>query len=111
MYKEIDNKKRFTVFAVEEYRNRKGLDGKTAITLFEKSGLLQYIEDFYDIPHSGGSEYLIADFDDYFMNRNMKDYDLNADEKRAWEITVNPKTHSGKSSTTVKTPKAATAQR
>ncbi|MDR0874348.1 MAG: DUF3791 domain-containing protein [Prevotellaceae bacterium] len=82
MYNETDSKKKFVVFAIEEYRNRKGIDGKTAITLFEKSGLLQYIEDFYDVLHSNGTEYLIADFDDYFKHRNIDDYDLNENEKK-----------------------------
>ncbi|MDR0811793.1 MAG: DUF3791 domain-containing protein, partial [Paludibacter sp.] len=54
----MENKKKFTVFAIEEYRKRKGIEGKTAITLFDKTGLLQYIEDFYDILHSNGTEYL-----------------------------------------------------
>ncbi|GHT00218.1 hypothetical protein FACS189421_12020 [Bacteroidia bacterium] len=84
MYSPIDNRKKFVVFAIEEYRNRKGIDGKTAITLFTKSGLLQYIEDFYDVLHSNGTEYLIADFDDYFKNRNMNDYNLNEEEKAAF---------------------------
>ncbi|MDR0799340.1 MAG: DUF3791 domain-containing protein [Dysgonamonadaceae bacterium] len=56
MYKDLDSKKQFVVFAVEEYRTRKGIDGKTAIGLFEKSGLLNYIEDFYDILHSNSTE-------------------------------------------------------
>ncbi|MDR0547496.1 MAG: DUF3791 domain-containing protein [Dysgonamonadaceae bacterium] len=88
MYNNIDNKKKFVVFAIEEYRNRKGIDGETAIGLLEKSGLLQYIEDGFDILHTCGSEYLIADFDDYLKNRSMADYDLNTNEKMAWEKII-----------------------
>jgi hypothetical protein len=88
MYSEVDNKKKFVVFAIEVYRNRKNISGKTAITLFEKSGLLHYIEDFYDILHANGAEYLIADFDDYFKSRNRDDYDLNDNEKNAWKNIV-----------------------
>jgi len=81
----VSDKRKFVVFAIEEYRNRKGIDGRTAIDLFEKSGLLQYIEDFSDVLHSNGTEYLIADFDDYFKNRNMDDYPLDENEKNVWE--------------------------
>ncbi|GHV64124.1 hypothetical protein FACS1894199_01630 [Bacteroidia bacterium] len=88
MFKEIENRKKFTVFAIEEYRHRKGLDGKTAIGLLEKSGLLQYIEDFFDVLHSYGTEYLIADFDDYLKNRKRNDYRLNETEKAAWEKII-----------------------
>jgi hypothetical protein len=77
MYSNIDNKKKFVVFAIEVYRNRKNMNGKTAIALFEKSGLLRYIEDFYDILHANGTEYLIADFADYLKSRNIDDSDLN----------------------------------
>jgi hypothetical protein len=86
MYNEIDRKKKFVVFAIEEYRNRKKMDGNTAIRLFEKSGLLHYIADFYDVLHSNGTEYLISDFDDYFKNRNMNDYDLTENEKNAFTL-------------------------
>jgi hypothetical protein len=90
MYKPTDSKKKFMVFAIEAYRNRKKIDGKTAIGLFEKSGLLQYIEDFYDVLNANGTEYLIADFDDYFKNRNSDDYLLEENEKNGWKkITQN----------------------
>jgi hypothetical protein len=88
VYGEVENKKRFTVFAIEEYRTRKNIDGRTAITLFEKSGLLCYIEDFFDVLHSCGAEYLAADFDDYFQNRNPDDYGLDENEKNAWRSIV-----------------------
>ncbi|MDR0790403.1 MAG: DUF3791 domain-containing protein [Bacteroidales bacterium] len=71
MCREVDNKRKFVVFAIEEYRNRKNLDGQTAINLFEKSGLLQYLEDFYDVLHSNGTEYLIADIEDYLKSRSI----------------------------------------
>jgi hypothetical protein len=85
MYNITPKKKKFVIFAIEEYRNRKKIDGKTAIGLFNKSGLLQYIEEFFDILHSNGIEYLINDFDDYFKSRKSADYPLNKNEKAAWK--------------------------
>jgi hypothetical protein len=59
----------FVVFAIEEYRAAKNLSGKEAFALFQKSGLLDYVEEFYDILHSQGTEYLIYDFDEYLSKR------------------------------------------
>jgi hypothetical protein len=69
MCKLPDEVKKFTIFAVEEYRVRKGLPGAAAFSLFKESGLLDYIEEFYDVLHSNGVEYLICDIDDYLKNR------------------------------------------
>ena len=68
MYKVSDEVKRFVVFAIEEYRARKGLSGSAVFSLFKESGLLDYIEEFYDVLHSTGTEYLICDIDDYLEN-------------------------------------------
>ena len=64
-----EKKQQFVIFAIEEYRYAKNISGKEAFALFETSGLLDYIEEFYDVLHSKGSEYLICDFDDYLSRR------------------------------------------
>jgi len=66
-----DEVKQFVIFAIEEYRAAKDISGKDAFALFEKSGLLDYIEEFYDILHSKGSEYLIYDFDEYLNKHSV----------------------------------------
>ncbi len=61
----IDKVEKFAIFAIEEYRAKKGLSGKDAFNLFEESGLFDYIIEFYDVLHSYSSEYLENDFDEY----------------------------------------------
>jgi len=63
-----DEVKKYCVFAIEEYRAHKGLSGAAAFSLFKESGLLDYIEEFYDVLHSNGTEYLICDIDDYLTS-------------------------------------------
>jgi hypothetical protein len=67
MYKEElpDKVKDFVIFAIEEYRMRKGISGKAAFELFETSGLWDYVVEFYDVLHSYGAEYLESDFDEF----------------------------------------------
>ena len=69
-----DEVKKYIVFAIEEYRVRKGLSGSEAFFLFKESGLLDYIEEFYDVLHSNGTEYLICDIDDYLSNNAYTKY-------------------------------------
>jgi hypothetical protein len=69
MCKLPDEVKKFSIFAIEEYRVRKRLSGAAAFSLFKESGLLGYIEEFYDVLHSNGTEYLICDIDDYLESR------------------------------------------
>jgi hypothetical protein len=69
MCKLTDEVKKFSIFAIEEYRACKRLSGAAAFSLFKESGLLDYIEEFYDILHSNGTEYLICDIDDYLESR------------------------------------------
>ncbi|MDR1739691.1 MAG: DUF3791 domain-containing protein [Bacteroidales bacterium] len=73
MYKteNIDKVEKFAIFAIEEYRAKKGLSGKDAFNLFEESGLFDYIIEFYDVLHSYGSEFLENDFDEYLRCRNF----------------------------------------
>ncbi|MCL2844956.1 MAG: DUF3791 domain-containing protein [Chitinivibrionia bacterium] len=59
----------FVIFAIEEYRAAKNITGKEALSLFQTSGLLDYIEEFYDVLHSQGTEYLIYDFDEYLSSK------------------------------------------
>ena len=71
MYKDSESNEimQFVIFAIEEYRAAKNITGKEALFLFQTSGLLDYIEEFYDVLHSQGVEYLICDFDEFLNNK------------------------------------------
>lgn len=67
MYERID----FLVYCIENYKNAKGLKGKEAIEIFNKHGVIDYINASYESLHTTGREYIIEDLDIYIDARNQ----------------------------------------
>jgi hypothetical protein len=65
----MNEKIRFLVFCVEEYKSAKGSNGKQVIALFEKYGVTDYILDCYGALHTTGTQYIINDIDEYIARR------------------------------------------
>ncbi len=59
----------FKVFCFEAYRIENKLTGRETMELFEKYGVLSYLETCYDVLHTTGRDYLIADIDEYISAR------------------------------------------
>lgn len=59
----------FIVFCLEIYKSENGLTGKETYDLFEKYGLLEYLEEGYDVLHTQGDGWLMNDIDEYLKNR------------------------------------------
>lgn len=53
----------FKVFCFEAYRAEKKLTGYETMELFKKYGVLQYLEECYDVLHTTGRDYLVEDID------------------------------------------------
>ena len=53
----------FKVFCFEAYRAEKKMTGRQAMQLFMQYGVLDYLEECYDVLHTTGREYLIEDID------------------------------------------------
>ena len=60
------------VFCIECYKFDKGLNGKETFDLFKNYGLLEYLQDGYDMLHTQGKEWLINDIDDYLKIRGYE---------------------------------------
>lgn len=60
----------FTVFCIENYKIYKSLSGKQTVELFRKYGVFEYLQEFYDILHTVGYQYINRDIDNYLKNRN-----------------------------------------
>lgn len=56
---------RFLVFAIEYYRQAKGLSGPEVAELFRKKGLSQYVLDNYFLYHIESPDLMVADIDRY----------------------------------------------
>ena len=53
----------FKTFCIELYADHKSIPSNEVYTLFEKSGIIQMLDDDYDILHGHGFEYVIQDID------------------------------------------------
>ena len=56
---------RFLVFAIEHYRQAKGLTGPEVAALFREKGLSQYVLDNYFIYHIESPDLMVTDIDRY----------------------------------------------
>jgi hypothetical protein len=60
----------FTVFCLENYKVYKSLTGKQAASLFERYGVFDYLDEFYDVLHTTGYQYINHDIDKYLSSQN-----------------------------------------
>ena len=59
----------FKVFCFEAYRNEKKMAGRDVMALFKEYGVLDYIDNCFDVLHTQGRAYLIDDIDMYIAAR------------------------------------------
>ena len=60
----------FKVFCLESYKAVHSITGKTALDLFQKYKVFDYISSCYDVLHSYGRLYIVSDIDDYIAQRS-----------------------------------------
>ncbi|MDR3289094.1 MAG: DUF3791 domain-containing protein [Peptococcaceae bacterium] len=54
---------KFKAFCLERYKHEHNMNGKDAIRLFERYGVMDYIGSFYDVLHTFGDKYIVQDID------------------------------------------------
>ena len=60
----------FSVFCLESYKAHKSLTGKQTAELFRRYGVFDYLNEFYDVLHTTGYQYINNDIDIYLKSRN-----------------------------------------
>ena len=65
----MDEKINFIVYCIEEYKNAKGMNGKSVIDLFNRYRVIDYIRDYYEALHTTGRQYIVDDIDLYIGAR------------------------------------------
>ena len=60
---------KFKAFCIERYKYEHKMNGKDAISLFMKYGILEYINSFYDVLHTFGDQYIVQDIDLFIAAR------------------------------------------
>ena len=61
----MDEKTRFVVYCIEEYKAAKDLNGKSVISLFERYQVIDYIRNYYEALHTTGRQYIVDDISMY----------------------------------------------
>ena len=54
----------FKTYCIELYADHKSIPSNEAFALFEKNGILQMLDEDYDILHGHGFEYIINDIEE-----------------------------------------------
>ena len=60
---------KFKAFCLELYKYAHGIKGREALLLFNQYGVMDYIESFYDVLHTYGAQYIVADIDEFIAAR------------------------------------------
>ena len=60
----------FSVFCLENYKAYKSLTGKQTAELFRQYGVFGYLNEFYDVLHTTGYQYINHDIDIYLKSQN-----------------------------------------
>ena len=60
---------KFKAFCLERYKYAHNLSGREVLSLFLKYGVMDYIGSFYDVLHTFGDKYIVADIEEYIAVR------------------------------------------
>lgn len=61
----MSRESKYLIFAIEYYRNKKGLSGLQVAELFSQNGIYQLIKDNYFLYHIESPDNMVADIDRY----------------------------------------------
>jgi len=67
--KEMSKTLEFKIFCLESYKSAHNINGASALDVFNKYGVFDYIESFYDVLHSTGQQYIAQDIDLFIKAR------------------------------------------
>lgn len=60
----------FITFAIEQYKNYKGISGEEAVEILAKAGVLNHLEEYYDVLHTQSAQWLMSEIDEMVSNIN-----------------------------------------
>lgn len=71
MDKKVKDISYFISFCIEQYMKEKGLDEDVVIGTFSEFGVLEYLNDCFDVLHTQSRQWLVEDIDE-FVNRRKE---------------------------------------
>lgn len=60
----------FITFAIEQYKNSKGISGEAAAALLADAGVLRHLEEYYDVLHTQSAQWLVNEMEEIIYNHN-----------------------------------------
>lgn len=63
---------KFIIFCLEGYKVAKQIDGNEALKDFEEYDVFTYLTEGYDVLHTQGKQYIVADIEEYIANRKKR---------------------------------------
>ena len=60
---------KFKAYCLERYKYAHKLNGREVFILFVQYGVMDYIGSFYDVLHTFGDKYLVADINEFIAVR------------------------------------------
>mgnify|MGYP000799078258 FL=1 len=63
----------FISFCIEQYKNAKSMSGEETMQLFSQYGVLEYLYDFFDVLHTQGHQWILADIDEFIQARRKEE--------------------------------------
>ena len=61
----------FVIFCIENYKVYRNLSGKEILKMFNNYGVLDYLENHYDVLHTTGYQYMNKDIDEFLEIRGL----------------------------------------
>ncbi|MDR1973322.1 MAG: DUF3791 domain-containing protein [Bacteroidales bacterium] len=71
--KNTDDINKFLVFCIESYKSALGLSGIDTLADFKDYGVFDYLSDGYEVLHTQGKEYIVADIKDFIKCRKQNE--------------------------------------
>ena len=65
----MDEKTRFVIYCIEEFKFAKKMTGKSVISLFNRYLVIDYIRNYYESLHTTGRQYIVDDINMYIEAR------------------------------------------
>ncbi len=62
----------FISFCIEQYKNAKGLTGEQAMRTLDEYGVLEYLEEHFDVLHTQSHQWIMEDIDEFIDIRKKE---------------------------------------
>lgn len=69
MINKLNNIQGFQLFCLENYRSSTGITGHDALLEFQQKKVFEYLSAGFDVLHTQGVNYILADIKDYIKRR------------------------------------------